>query len=291
MKFKVNPLKAKHLGKEILGDKETEVNFVSNIENAGRDCLTFYTGKDVEFLKNIEAGIILANKRINDKIDNCKASSIVLLENPMYSFTRILSANYKNTFTGNMIHSFLNDKIKVADNSYIEQNVAIGENTEIYPFVSIFNNARIGEYCKIQSFTSIGSIGLAYAKEGKHYERFPHLGGVIIGDYVDIGSNVTVVRGTLQNTVIGNGTKISNNVNIGHNVAIGENCFISAGVVISGSAEIEDNCWIAPGVTILNKVIIKENTQIAIGSVVNKDADKNSVYAGYPARKIANREG
>ena len=289
MKFRIKTLRANDIGREVVGVDETTVSYVSNINYADRNCLTFYNLPEIEILKEVKAGIILVDNKLKEKITKFKAKSLVLCENPLYEFVKILSDNFEDTYVSDVKESLLDSRLKIAENSYIEQNVSIGFKSEIYPGVYIYSNTKIGEDCRIQSSTSIGSIGLGYAINNGTYERFPHLGGILIGNKVDIGSNVTVVKGVLQNTVIGDGTKIGNNVNIGHNVEIGKNCFISSGVTIAGSARIEDGCWIGPGVTILNKVLIRRNTEIGIGSVVNKDTDEDSFYIGYPSRKLSNK--
>lgn len=289
MKFKIQSVTADQIGNQIFGDSQYNVQFVANSDYAEKDCLTFFTGDNIDTLSEIEAGIILAKSELADKITQAKASAIVFTDDPSYEFVRIAGENYNNTFTGNNPEN-VSETAKVSENAYIEKNVSIGDLTEIYPFASIYEWTSIGENCRIQSGTTIGGIGLGYAsKDSKYSLRFPHLGGVEIGDNVDIGSNSTVVRGILQNTTIGSGTKIGNIVNVGHNVTIGNDCFISSGVTLCGSVKIEDNCWIAPGAVILNKVTIKKNTQVGIGSIISKDTNADSIYIGYPARRIGNR--
>ena len=175
--------------------------------------------------------------------------------------------------------------------SYIEDNVTIGAGTEIFPFVSIFSETSIGSDCSIQSGVRIGAAGLAYALNGSDYVNFPQVGRAIIGEYVDIGSNSEIMRGILQDTVIGNGTKIGSGVTIGHNVRIDSGCFISSGTTICGSVVLGDHCWIAPNCSVLNGAVLAEGTQLAIGSVLAADTRAWGVYAGNPARLVKIRKG
>ena len=207
----------------------------------------------------------------------------------MLSFIEIISENYDNCFKPAALRP-VSSGVVSAPNAHIEENVFIGENSEIFPFAVIHSGSVIGEKCRIQANSVIGAVGMAYAEVGMEYSaRFTHLGAVRIGDNVDIGANSIIVRGILQDTVIGNGTKIGNGVNIGHNTIIGKNCFISSNVTLCGSVVLEDGCWIAPGTTVLNKVVIRENTQIGVGSVVRKSTDPDSVYVGNPAKRIGRR--
>ena len=118
--------------------------------------------------------------------------------------------------------------------------------------------------------------------ENGKWERFPQIGGLVIEDDVEIGAASTIDRGTLMNTMIGRGTKISKVVHISHNVIVGKDTLITGGALISGSTRIGDQVWIGPNASILNKISIGNRAFIGIGAVVTQD-----VPAGY--RAIGNR--
>ena len=228
-------------------------------------------------MNDSSARIILVDKIL--KVDDLRLDgrAIVVCHDPLSVFVEIVSKDYDND----------NEFFFALSDYTAKNNISIGKDCLIPSNVTICKNTAIGRECRIQPSSVIGSIGLAYADNGSSKKvRFPHLGGVVIGDRVDIGANVTIVKGILQNTIIGSDTKIGNNVNIGHNVSIGDNCFISSGVTLAGSVTIEDDCWISPSVTISNKVTIKRRSFIAIGSLVSKNTVENGFYAGNPARKI-----
>jgi len=291
LKFPIKPTNVAEFRGVILGENNTTVAYVSNLDHADIECLTFCDENHADQIAVVKAGIILCPANIQSAVSEFKAASIVFTENPLLEFTKHLSRNgYSNKLEGNFASAFSTVRRSIAEAVYIEGDVKIGKNLELFPFTSIFSGTRIGDNCRIQSGSSIGATGLAYAKKDKSYYLIPHLGGVIIADDVDIGANVTVVKGILQNTIIGKGTKIGSNVNIAHNVIIGENCFISSGAVIAGSVVIEDDCWIAPNVSILNGVKIKRGDQIGIGSVVFKNTKENLVYMGNPARPVWKRK-
>jgi acetyltransferase-like isoleucine patch superfamily enzyme len=142
-------------------------------------------------------------------------------------------------------------------------------------------NFIVGDNC------SIGNDGFGYIKdEMGRWIKFPHFGDIIIGDDVEIGSNVCIDRGSLSNTIIGSGVKVDNFVHIAHNVEIGENTLIIAQSMIGGSTKIGKNCWISPSVSIKNGISIGDNVLIGMGAVVLKDVENNKVMVGNPAKEL-----
>lgn len=160
-------------------------------------------------------------------------------------------------------------EIKIKYPDYVEPKITIGENVFIHPTAVV------------------GSDGFGYERnEIGELEKFPHIGGVVIGDNVDIGANTCIDRGTIDDTIIGDGTKIDNLVHIGHNVKIGKHCLIIANAMIGGSTIIGDHVHIAPGVQIMNKVKIGDNVVVGLGAIVVKDIPSNTTFIGNPAREI-----
>ena len=145
----------------------------------------------------------------------------------------------------------------------------------------------IGENCNIDPTAAIGKDGFGYEPdEDGNLVFFPHLGNVIIGNNVDIGAYTCIDRGTIDDTIIGDGTKIDNLVHIAHNVCIGNNCVIPPGVVIGGSVAIGDNTFIGINASIREHVKIGSNCVIGMGSVVLHDVPDGETWAGAPARRI-----
>jgi len=147
--------------------------------------------------------------------------------------------------------------------------------------VSIGERVIIGPNCSI----GFDGFGFDKNKEGI-YERFPHVGKVVIGDDVEIGSNTCIDRGALGDTIIGDGTKIDNLVHIAHNVRIGKNCHIVALTCIGGSVTVEDNVYIGIGPSIRNQIKIGEGATIGMGAVVVKDVKSGVTVIGNPAREM-----
>jgi UDP-3-O-[3-hydroxymyristoyl] glucosamine N-acyltransferase len=138
---------------------------------------------------------------------------------------------------------------------------------------------KIGGYCVIGG----DGFGFWRMKSGE-LRKFPQIGGIVIEDNVEIHNHVSIDRGALGDTVIGEGTKIDNFVHVAHNVTIGKNCAIVAHAMIGGSVVIGDESWIGPSASILNGVKIGKNCVIGMGAVVVKDVPDDTIVKGNPAR-------
>ena len=184
--------------------------------------------------------------------------------------------------------AYLSDDISIGDGTVILPGVFIGEKTKIgrhciiHPNVVIREGITIGDRVTIHSGTVIGSDGYGYTFEkGEHY-KIPQVGGVVIEDDVEIGSNVSIDRATLGNTVIGRGTKIDNLVQVAHNVKIGEKSLIMALVAIGGSSEIGSYVTIGGQTALADHTVVDSGTMIAGQSGLFGHVTKG-VYSGTPA--------
>ena len=168
----------------------------------------------------------------------------------------------------------------------IGDRAMIGEGTEIREHVVIGEGVKIGRNCLIKANTVIGGEGFGFEfDEAGVPVRMPHLGGVIIGDNVEIGSLNAIARGTLDDTVIGDNVKTDDHVFIAHNVEVGDNTLIIAGAEVSGGVKIGKNVWIAPQATIRNQVEIGDGAVVGMGAVVTKSVRAGAVVMGNPARE------
>lgn len=276
----------------IIGDPQRTFNNVKAINKAEKGDLTFCSGEGEEALK-------LVNKS-NASIILCKEvyppenKTLIVVENPRLWFIRCINSFFpKNDRTGIHPTVIIGENCRISDDVYIgpwtiiEDDVIIQSKTRIFANVHIFDGTQIGKNVTIQSGSVIGSDGFGYAQneEGK-YERFPHLGIVIIEDDVEIGAHTCIDRGTLSDTVIGKGTKIDNLVHVAHNVEIGKNCIIVCLTCIGGSVRVGDNAWIAPLAVIRDGLTVGKKAIVGMGAVVTKNVDDDDVVAGVPARSI-----
>jgi UDP-3-O-[3-hydroxymyristoyl] glucosamine N-acyltransferase len=170
----------------------------------------------------------------------------------------------------------------IGSNTVIEQNVIIAENSVLGSFIKL-KNSIIGKSVIIQDGCKIGLKGFGFIPTNKINLKFPHIGKVVIGDNVEIGSNCTIDRGSIDDTVIGQNTYLDNQVHIAHNVKIGNNCMIAGQVGFAGSTIIGNNVSIGGQAGISGHLKIGNNVKIGGGSGVVQNVPDNSIVMGYPA--------
>jgi UDP-3-O-[3-hydroxymyristoyl] glucosamine N-acyltransferase len=184
--------------------------------------------------------------------------------------------------------AYLSDGVRVGNrtvicpNAFLGENTIVGEECVIHSNVTIRENVKIGNRVIIHSGSVIGSDGFGYIFDEGIHNKIPQVGGVIIEDDVEIGSNVSVDRATTGNTIIGKGTKIDNLVQIGHNVKIGRHCVIIAQVGIGGSTEIGDYVTLAGQVGVSDHTTVESGTMVGAQSGIMGQVSKG-IYSGSPA--------
>lgn len=289
---------------EILGDHDLEITGVSGISEAKEGDITFLSSK--RFLKDLStcrASCLIVKESIPDiQMTQLRVS------NPYLAFAKLLGHFYvkPGKSFGISKSAYVSDKAKIGNNvsvfpfSYISDGVSIGDDCIIYPNVFIGENTAIGNHCTIyphvtlregvtigsrviiHSGSVIGSDGFGYVfDQGRHY-KIPQVGGVIVGDDVEIGSNVSVDRATTGHTVIGKGTKIDNLCQIAHNVKVGTNSILVAQVGIGGSSEIGDYVTLAGQVGVSDHTKIDSETMVGAQSGIMGHVTKGA-YSGSPA--------
>lgn len=173
----------------------------------------------------------------------------------------------------------LGDSVQIAANTVIGADVSIGADTVIHPNVSVGHGTKIGASCIIYSGTVIGSDGFGYEREGDHYLKVPQLGNVHIGDNVEIGANTAIDRGALRDTIINDGVKLDNLVQIAHNVEVGKHTVMSGHSGIAGSTKVGEYCVIGGGVGISDNIEVTDNVMILGRTMVVTSIDKPGTYA------------
>ena len=192
----------------------------------------------------------------------------------------------QNVFIGE--HVKIGANVEILSGSVILPHVSIGENTKIYPNVTIYPYSTIGKNCRFHSGVVIGSDGFGYTFHQGQHQKIWHMGGVIIHDGVEIGSNSSVDMGTFSPTVIGPGCIIDNLVQIAHNVKLGRGCVLCGQSGVAGSAVLEDFVVLGGRAAIGPDSHIGMGTQVAGGAKVNESAiwPAGSKLGGHPARDL-----
>lgn len=179
----------------------------------------------------------------------------------------------------------IGDRSVIGPGAVIGRGVQVGRGTRVGPHVSI-SHALIGDNCIIHPGTRIGQDGFGFVNGPKGHFKIPQLGRVILQDNVEIGANVTIDRGALADTVIGEGTKVDNLVQIGHNNHLGRNCIVVSQVGISGSCDIEDFAVLGGQVGVADHVRIGKGAFVAARGGVTRSLEGGKVYGGFPAKPV-----
>lgn len=277
---------------------------VTEILQLGQDVthaesLVWCADKNKEKLVSVEAGTVILSKESFDwiKLQGLeKHINWIVVENPRRAFLKTVKAFFyqadqeKWIQPSAQIHvSVVIDRetASIGHNVVIEKGCVIGKHVHIGNNTVILSNTIIGNHVNIGSNNTIGGIGFGYEKnEEGEYEFIPHIGNVVIEDYVEIGNNTTIDRAVLGSTHISKNVKIDNLVHIAHGVQIGENSLIIANCMIAGSVKIGKNVWVGPSSSIIQNIKIGDNSLIGVASNVLKEVEPNAVMVGNPAKKI-----
>ncbi|MEC7310091.1 UDP-3-O-(3-hydroxymyristoyl)glucosamine N-acyltransferase [Vibrio crassostreae] len=211
----------------------------------------------------------------------------VIVKNPQEEIIKIISyitssVGFKKRYKDSVIPG----SVTIGKNVVIEDDVEIGEGTVIEHNVVIHSGTRIGKNCLIRTHSSIGGGGFNYVTTETGLTKLPDLGGVDIGDDVEIGSNTCIVKGLINDTVIKQGVKIDNLVHIAHDCFIDEGAFIIASAEVSGYVSIGKRSRIAPGSVVKQRVKIGDDVVVGMGAVVFKNIADGLVVVGNPAKPL-----
>ena len=216
----------------------------------------------------------------------------ILCRRPRLAFIRIMKQFFSESrIEGIHATAVIHDEATLGEHVYVGPftyigKAYVGSNTVIDGHSHIYDKVWIGEDCTIQAGAVIGSRGFGMERnEYGEFEDFPHIGGVVIGDGVVVGAGVTIARGTIENTVIGRGSRIDALSEISHNVQIGAHCGMCASCVVSGSSIVNESTWIAAGSLVREGLRIGSRSVLGLGSVVVNDVRKGVVVYGVPARE------
>jgi len=296
---------AQFIGGKLIG-KDIEVCSIKSLVSAGEKDLSILLDKsNIKDARQTKAGALVSF------VEQLKPSNIILVDNCRAIFPRLLGLfEERNELLGISsmasiekgvelgegvaIDAFvkIRKQTKIGKNTQIFSgvvigcNVEIGENTIIYPNVTIYDNSIIGRGCILHSGCVIGADGFGFERNKlKEWDKVPQIAKVVIGDNVEIGANSCVDRGAIQDTVIGEGTKIDNLVQVGHNCLIGKHNVFSSMAAIAGSTTIGDyNMWGGQtGST--GHIKIEDNVVVMARAGLTKDTPSNGTMLGFPAQE------
>lgn len=314
MKITVGELAAL-IGGKVVGDSHAELSGFSPIEEAKEGALTFLSNlKYTPYVYSTKATAVLVSDEFLP--ENPLTTNLIHVKDVYFTLSQLLAmfnaatdgktgveepsfiakdaelgtANYIGAFAyiGSKVKT--GSKVKIYPQTYVGDGVEIGDETTIYAGVKIYPNTKIGKCCIIHSGAVIGSDGFGFAPtpDGK-YNKIPQTGNVILGDNVEVGANTTIDRATMQSTIIGDGVKLDNLIQIAHNVKIGDHTVIASQAGISGSTELGDNCVVGGQVGIVGHIKVASKTMIGAQSGIAKAvSEEGTKLFGSPALDYRN---
>lgn len=240
-----------------------------------------------EIIEKSPAQVIL----VDEGVEYVDGKVLIFVKNPKRALATVGNAFFVKQHEPGIHSTAIIDKDAVIANSAsigaytVIGKAVIGGGTIISPFVRIYDNVTIGEGCFIKEGAVIGGAGFGFERDedGNRF-RFPQIGGVRIGNHVDVGANTCIDRGALSDTILEDYAKVDNLCHIAHNAHIGKNAVVVACAEVSGSCSIGEETWVGPNACIRDQRNVGSNTLIGMGSVVAKHIGDNEVWAGNPAK-------
>lgn len=302
-------LLVERFGGDYRGDPAREVSGFAPLESAGPGHLAFVTAARYRTaVRASAAGVILVTEADAAALPN-DASRLWICRDPYLQFARIaqfFEASARMPAAPGIHPSALVDptasvdpsatigphavveadatigaRAEVGAQSFVGGGTRIGADSLVHPGVVVYADCRLGERCIVHSGAVIGADGFGFAKDGPRWVKIPQVGGVVIGDDVEIGANTTIDRGALDDTWIGNGVKLDNQIQVGHNVRIGDDTIMAAFVGIAGSATIGRRCMIGGAARIMGHVTITDDVVVSTQTFVSRSIAKPGQYTGY----------
>jgi UDP-3-O-[3-hydroxymyristoyl] glucosamine N-acyltransferase len=312
MEFTVKQIAAL-LNGSIGGDGEATINMLAKIQDAKPGQIAFLSNPKYEqYIYTTQATAVIVKKDFVPRKEI--KTTLVLVDDPYTSFTTLLEEYHKlttfqkagieqpsfigeNSTVGKGIYrgafSYIGNHVKIGDNVkiyphvFVGDDVVIGDHTILHPNVKIYAGTHIGNHCVIHAGAVIGSDGFGFApQEDGTYKAIPQLGNVLIEDNVAIGANTVIDCSTLfgDSTIIRQGVKLDNLIQIAHNVEVGKNTVIAAQSGISGSTKIGENCLLAGQVGIAGHLVIANNTSLGAQAGISKSVkEEGQRLIGTPA--------
>jgi UDP-3-O-[3-hydroxymyristoyl] glucosamine N-acyltransferase LpxD len=278
---------AAELGLEVRGDPAVTIARVDSAGASRKGSLCF--AKDRRWSEHVDAAAVLM---ASGDVAEGRGCTALISDRSRLDFARALGVLERwSGFVWSDESPQVHPTARVGRNVVLGKGVRVGAGTVIQHNVVIGDEVIIGERCTIKSCAVIGEEGFGFERNSDgRAVRLPHLGGVVLGDDVEVGSLTTVCRGTLADTILRDGCKIDDHVHIAHNIDVGEDAFVIACAEVSGGVKIGRRAWIAPNASILNQLSVGDDSVVGLGAVVVRSVPDGAVVVGNPAKPIA-REG
>jgi UDP-3-O-[3-hydroxymyristoyl] glucosamine N-acyltransferase len=288
----------------LVGDKEAKVSKLGTLAEADKFSLSFLANpKYRNQLKQTQAAIVLIQESARSDLPG--SATAIVCEQPYLYYARV-SQLFGQPLPPVSIHpsatihpsavigdgvsiganvcidagSSIEDQCVLMANVVVGKNCSIGKNSQLYPNVTVYHGCSIGEHCIVHSGAVIGADGFGFAPSEQGWQKITQVGGVVIGNRVEIGANTCIDRGAIGDTQIGDGCKLDNQIQIAHNVKVGANTVMAACVGVAGSAVIGERCMIGGAAGILGHLSIADGVTISAMSLVTRSIAEPGMYTG-----------
>ncbi len=287
---------------EVVGEGDRIITGISTLQGAQNGDISFLANPAYEkFLAETRASVVIVS---HNSVDRCPCDALVV-KNPYLAYaalshyfafalteplgihkTAVVHETAEVDMTAVVGASAVIEKgaviganVIVGAGCFIGENTVLAEDTRLYANVSVYHGVSVGKGCIVHSGVVLGADGFGIAPGPNGWNKIAQIGGVVIGDNVEIGANTAIDRGALDNTVIENGVKLDNQIQIAHNVIVGENTAIAACSGIAGSTRVGKNCVIGGGCGIAGHLDIADNVHLTGMTLVTKSIKKAGVYS------------
>ena len=277
---------ASRLGGRVAGEGGTLIRQVGSLETAGADQITFLvSAKHGAKLATTRAGAVI----VSPETEKLTARPRIVCDDPYAYYARVSQIFNPLIVQDPGVHpsavvapsARLGARVSIGPGCVVGERVSIGDDTCLYPRVVVYPGCSIGSRCIVQAGAVIGSDGFGNARQDGRWIKIPQLGSVRIGDDVEIGANTTIDRGHLGDTVIEEGAKLDNLIQIGHNTRIGAHTAIAGCVGIAGSADIGRHCTLGGAAMVLGHLKIVDHVHVGAGTMISRSILKPGNYAGF----------
>jgi UDP-3-O-[3-hydroxymyristoyl] glucosamine N-acyltransferase len=297
------------VGGRLLGDGAVLLSAVGPLDRAGADALSLaISPRYAEELARTRAGAVLLPETLADTPAPVRARIIV--RDPQRALAQAVEVLFQQPpprpgvdatarlGTGSVLGADvsigpyvvlgrdvkLGDRCRLAEGVSLGDGVIVGSDTVMGPHVACYRGSRIGNRVVLKAGAVIGGDGFGYLPQETGHARILHVGGCILEDEVEVGSNSCIDRGSIDDTVVGRGTKIDNLVHVAHNVRLGARCLLMAGVGVAGSVRVGNDVILAGHVGVTDHLVIGDRARVGAKSAVFGDVPAGQVISGHPAR-------
>ncbi len=276
---------ASRLGGRVAGDPRTLVRQVGSLERAGADQIAFLANPKYKAkLAATSAGAVI----VSPQGEGLTSLPRIVCDNPYAYFARLSQLFNAPTVQDAGVHpnavvartAQLGARVSIGPGCVVGDAVSIGEDSCLYPGAVVYPRSVIGKRVILHAGAVIGADGFGLAQEEGRWLKIPQIGRVVIGDDVEVGANTTIDRGAMDDTIVEDGVKLDNQIQIGHNCRIGAHTAMAGCVAVAGSADIGAHCTIGAAAVILGHLKLADHVHISAGTVISRSILKAGTYTG-----------